>query len=75
MNKPDQGSTMTQPADDRSTSERNVLLRAEHLCKSYTDGNVTAVADVNLSIRKGEYLAIIGKSGSGKSTLLNLLGA
>jgi putative ABC transport system ATP-binding protein len=53
----------------------NVLLKAEHLCKSYTDGKVTAVADVNLTVHKGEYLAIIGKSGSGKSTLLNLLGA
>ena len=75
MSKPDQGSTMPAHADRPASSTGTVLLQAEHLCKSYTDGNVTAVADVNLSIHKGEYLAIIGKSGSGKSTLLNLLGA
>ncbi|MHB1034110.1 MAG: ABC transporter ATP-binding protein [Pirellulales bacterium] len=51
------------------------LLRAERLSKYYSDGNVNAVADVNLSIRPREYVAIMGPSGSGKSTLLNLLGA
>ena len=75
MNKPDQASTMPCHADSPAANAGKVLLQAEHLCKSYTDGNVTAVADVNLTIHKGEYLAIIGKSGSGKSTLLNLLGA
>jgi putative ABC transport system ATP-binding protein len=53
----------------------NPLLSVKHLRKSYVDGGVTAVDDVSLDIRRGEYLAIIGKSGSGKSTLLNLLGA
>jgi putative ABC transport system ATP-binding protein len=52
-----------------------VLFRTERLCKLYPDGQVHAVEDVNITIRRGEYVAIMGPSGSGKSTLLNLLGA
>jgi putative ABC transport system ATP-binding protein len=51
------------------------LLRTEHISKLYPDGEVHAVEDVTLNIRRGEYVAIMGPSGSGKSTLLNLLGA
>jgi putative ABC transport system ATP-binding protein len=51
------------------------LFRTEQLCKLYPDGQVHAVEDVNITIRRGEYVAIMGPSGSGKSSLLNLLGA
>ncbi len=52
------------------------LLHAEQLCKSYRDGhNVTPVLHgVNLTLNRGEMLAIVGSSGSGKSTLLHILG-
>jgi putative ABC transport system ATP-binding protein len=53
----------------------DVLFHTEDLWKIYADGDVTALAGVDLTIRKGEYAAITGPSGCGKSTLLNLLGA
>jgi putative ABC transport system ATP-binding protein len=55
--------------------DQSVLFRTEQLRKLYPDGQVHAVEDVNINIRRGEYVAIMGPSGSGKSTLLNLLGA
>ena len=52
-----------------------VILRVDNVGRTYSDGEVTALAGVSLEIRRGEYVAIMGPSGSGKSTLLNLLGA
>ncbi len=51
------------------------LLRTERVYKTYDDGDVHALVNVNLRIDPGEYVAIMGPSGSGKSTFLNILGA
>lgn len=52
-------------------------LTVKNITKTFhaTHGNVTALDDINFSVKTGEFASIIGKSGSGKSTLLGLLGA
>ncbi|HEV8415372.1 MAG TPA: ABC transporter ATP-binding protein [Bryobacteraceae bacterium] len=53
-----------------------VIIRTWDLMKTYVMGDQTihAVAGIDIEIRKGEYVAIMGPSGSGKSTLMNLIG-
>ena len=52
------------------------LVQLSHIEKSYGQGGsqVPVLHDVNFSMKKGEYIAIMGPSGSGKSTLMNILG-
>ena len=52
-------------------TERETLLHIEHLKKEYA--GVTPLKDVNLDVRKGDVIAIIGPSGTGKSTLLRMI--
>ena len=52
------------------------ILKLTDICKDYVQGKepVRVLKNVNLTVEKGEYLAIMGPSGSGKTTLMNLIG-
>ncbi len=54
----------------------NVIIQTYSLWKTYQMGDqkIHAVSGVDMTIRKGEYVAIMGPSGSGKSTFMNLIG-
>lgn len=55
----------------------NPILKLENIGKVYNPGEPSEIAvlhDINLSMKKGEFVAIMGPSGSGKSTLLNIIG-
>ncbi len=53
-----------------------IVIRTYDLWKTYVMGDqeIHAVSGVDIEIRRGEYVAIMGPSGSGKSTLMNLIG-
>ena len=61
---------------EQASGEKQKLIVCEELVKIYRtdDSKVMALQGLELEIRQGEMLALIGKSGSGKSTLLNMIG-
>jgi len=50
------------------------MIKIKDLYRSFSAGKTNALKNINLEIKEGEFIALIGASGSGKSTLLNLIG-
>jgi putative ABC transport system ATP-binding protein len=59
------------------SAQTAVVMEVNNVTKVFDSaaGRVLALRGINISIRKGEFVAIVGPSGSGKSTLLNIIGA
>ena len=63
--------------DNRDKSNNDTILNAIDISKVYESpaGDAIILKDINFSVKKGEFVSIVGPSGSGKSTLLNIIGA
>jgi putative ABC transport system ATP-binding protein len=67
---------MTTTKMTTKNTQSEIILKMEKVWKIYKMGEVEVLAlkDINLDIKKGDFVAIIGASGSGKSTMMNLIG-
>ncbi len=52
-------------------SSKNIVLEAKNISKYF--GTITALENVNLTVREGECLGVVGDNGAGKSTLLKII--
>ena len=64
----------SRPLDAQPTAPlARPVYEIQRLSKTYARNNLTALTDVNLTLRKGEFVSVIGSSGCGKSTLLKIM--
>ena len=67
---------MTPIQSDKNVDVTNNILSMTNIIKKYQMGEdeLTILKGINLSVKKGEFLSILGPSGSGKSTMINIIG-
>lgn len=63
--------------DDSQSVDNRSIIQLSEITKTYTMGEVslTVLKGIDLTVKQGEFLSIMGPSGSGKSTLMNIIGA
>jgi NitT/TauT family transport system ATP-binding protein len=61
------------PMSEEPAANLRPVFEIERLSKTYARNHLVALADVNLTLRKGEFVSVIGSSGCGKSTLLKIM--
>ena len=68
---------VTELAEIGNTGSNSIALGVKNLSKIFDSvaGKVVALDNINFTVKKGEFVSIVGPSGSGKSTLLNMIGA
>lgn len=67
----------TTSSGDNDNSNNQISLRVQNVSRVFNSkaGQFVALRNINFTIKKGEFVSIVGPSGSGKSTLLNVIGA
>lgn len=71
------GHKMDESHDDVQSADGRSIIQLSEITKTYTMGDMslTVLKGIDLTVKQGEFLSIMGPSGSGKSTLMNIIGA
>lgn len=56
---------------DKPTADQDLMVHVQHVSKHY--GKITALEDIDITIKRNEFVSLVGPSGAGKSTLIRLL--
>ena len=63
----------TKPLSNRQAANERPVYEIDRLSKTYASNRLTALADVDLTLKRGEFVSVVGSSGCGKTTLLKIM--